>query len=40
MNARRRILLVSYAYAPGVGGIETVSRLLMAEFVRAGHEEA
>lgn len=38
MNAKRRILLVSYAYAPGVGGIETVSRLLVAEFVRAGHE--
>lgn len=38
MNARRRILLVSYAYAPSVGGIETVSRLLVAEFVRAGHE--
>lgn len=38
MNAKRRILLVSYAYTPGVGGIETVSRLLVAEFVRAGHE--
>jgi glycosyltransferase involved in cell wall biosynthesis len=38
MSAARRILLVSYAYAPGVGGIETVSRLLVAEFVRAGHQ--
>jgi glycosyltransferase involved in cell wall biosynthesis len=38
MSATKRILLVSYAYAPGVGGIETVSRLLVAEFVRAGHQ--
>lgn len=38
MSGGRRILLVSYAYAPGVGGIETVSRLLVAEFVRAGHD--
>jgi glycogen(starch) synthase len=38
MSAVHRILMVSYAYAPSVGGIETVSRLLVAEFVRAGHE--
>ncbi len=33
-----RILLLSYAFAPSVGGIETVSRLLAEEFLRAGHE--
>ncbi len=33
-----KILLVSYAFAPSVGGIETVSRLLAEEFLRVGHE--
>jgi glycogen synthase len=33
-----KILLSSYAYAPGIGGIETVSALLGREFVAAGHD--
>jgi glycogen(starch) synthase len=33
-----KILFSSYAYAPGVGGIETVSALLAREFIAAGHE--
>jgi glycosyltransferase involved in cell wall biosynthesis len=33
-----KILLSSYVFSPGVGGIETVSALLAPEFVRAGHE--
>jgi len=33
-----KILFSSYAYAPGVGGIETVSALLAREFVAAGHQ--
>jgi glycogen synthase len=33
-----KILFSSYAYAPGVGGIETVSALLAREFAAAGHE--
>jgi len=33
-----KILLCSHAYAPSVGGIETLSRLLAAEFVARGHE--
>jgi glycogen synthase len=33
-----KILFSSYAYAPGIGGIETVSALLAGEFVAAGHE--
>jgi glycogen(starch) synthase len=33
-----KILFSSYAYAPGVGGIETVSALLTREFIAAGHE--
>lgn len=33
-----RILFSSHVFAPGVGGIETVSRLLADEFVRQGHE--
>ena len=33
-----RILLASHRYHPDIGGIETVSRLLAREFVRAGHE--
>jgi glycogen(starch) synthase len=31
------ILLVSYAYAPSVGGIETVGGILHDQFVHAGH---
>jgi glycogen synthase len=33
-----KILFSSYAYAPGVGGIETVSALLAREFVAAEHQ--
>lgn len=33
-----RILLVSHAFAPQVGGIETMSLLLAREFAKAGHE--
>jgi glycogen(starch) synthase len=33
-----KILFSSYAYAPAVGGIETVSALLTREFIAAGHE--
>jgi len=33
-----KILFTSYVFAPGIGGIETVSALLAPEFVRAGHE--
>lgn len=33
-----KIILTSYFFAPSIGGIETVSALLAAEFVRAGHE--
>jgi glycogen synthase len=33
-----RILFSSYAFRPGVGGIETVSGILADEFVKAGHE--
>lgn len=33
-----RILLSSHVFAPSVGGIERVSELLAAEFVRQGHE--
>jgi glycogen synthase len=33
-----KILFSSYAYAPSVGGIETVSALLVREFTAAGHE--
>ena len=33
-----KILFSSYAYAPGVGGIETVSALLAREFVAAGDQ--
>ncbi len=32
-----KILLVSYAYAPNVGGIETVGEILHDQFVGAGH---
>jgi glycogen synthase len=33
-----KILFSSYAWAPGIGGIETASDLLAREFVAAGHE--
>lgn len=33
-----KILFHSYAFAPSVGGIETVSEILAREFVSAGHE--
>jgi glycogen synthase len=33
-----KILFSSYAFAPSVGGIETVSALLAREFIAAGHE--
>lgn len=33
-----KILFSSYAYAPGIGGIETASALLAQEFVANGHE--
>ncbi len=33
-----KILFSSYAYAPSLGGIETVSALLAREFITAGHE--
>jgi glycogen(starch) synthase len=33
-----KILISSHAFAPSVGGIETVSALLTREFVRRGHE--
>ena len=33
-----KILISSHAFAPSIGGIETVSDLLAREFVRAGHE--
>ncbi|CAN5411573.1 hypothetical protein BH20VER3_BH20VER3_10150 [soil metagenome] len=32
-----KILISSHAFAPSIGGIETVSELLAAEFVRLGH---
>ncbi len=33
-----RILIGSYAFAPSIGGAETVSRLLAEAFVRQGHD--
>lgn len=33
-----KILLSSYVFHPSIGGVETVSRLLAEQFVRAGHE--
>ena len=33
-----KILISSHAFAPSIGGIETVSGLLAAEFVHLGHE--
>ncbi|MGI8435967.1 MAG: glycosyltransferase, partial [Chthoniobacterales bacterium] len=35
-----KILISSHAFAPSIGGIETVSALLADEFVRLGHEVA
>ena len=35
---RMRILFSSYAFRPGVGGIETVSEILAEEFTALGHE--
>jgi glycosyltransferase involved in cell wall biosynthesis len=32
-----KILMTSYAYAPGIGGIETASFLLASEWLRQGH---
>ena len=31
-----RILICSYAFAPSIGGIETVSKILAGEFCRLG----
>ena len=33
-----KILISSHAYAPSIGGIETVSELLAQQFIRLGHE--
>lgn len=33
-----KILISSHAFAPSIGGIETVSRLLAAEFCKRGHD--
>ena len=33
-----KILIASHYFAPSIGGIETVSRLLAEEFIKAGHE--
>ena len=33
-----KILFCSYLFAPGIGGVETVGRLLVKEFEAAGHE--
>ncbi len=33
-----KILISSHAFSPSIGGIETVSELLAAEFVQLGHE--
>lgn len=35
-----RVLLVSYAFAPSIGGVETASLILAAELRRRGHEVA
>ncbi len=35
-----KILISSHAFAPSIGGIETVGALLAAEFARSGHEVA
>lgn len=35
-----RVLLVSYAFAPSIGGVETSSLILAAELRRRGHEVA
>lgn len=36
--AAMRILMSSHAYAPSIGGLETVSALLANEFIRCGHD--
>lgn len=33
-----KILAVSYAYAPNIGGVETMTRVLADEWLRMGHE--
>jgi len=33
-----RVLLVSYAFAPSIGGVETASQMLADELLRRGHE--
>jgi glycogen(starch) synthase len=33
-----KILVTSYVFAPSLGGIETVTALLIPEFIQAGHE--
>ena len=35
-----RVLLVSYAFAPSIGGVETASQMLADELRRRGHEVA
>ncbi len=35
-----RVLLVSYAFAPSIGGVETASLIIAAELRRRGHEVA
>jgi glycogen(starch) synthase len=35
-----RVLLVSYAFAPSIGGVETASQILADELSRRGHEVA
>ncbi|MGE3907656.1 MAG: glycosyltransferase, partial [Reyranellaceae bacterium] len=35
-----RVLLVSYAFAPSIGGVETASLILATELRRRGHEVA
>jgi glycosyltransferase involved in cell wall biosynthesis len=33
-----RVLLFSYKYAPGVGGMETIAAVLVAQWIRDGHD--
>jgi glycosyltransferase involved in cell wall biosynthesis len=35
-----RVLIVSYAFAPSIGGVETASQMLAEELQRRGHEVA
>jgi glycogen synthase len=37
-KSRRRLLILSYAFAPSIGGIETVSDLLARSFSKRGYE--